>query len=71
MKDPSHPIWSLARMTIAMVALIAILFITATTFDDTEKITVIGMFMVLSGVEGASIAQYIRGHKKPADPSDH
>lgn len=71
MSDPSHPIWSLGRMTIALLALIAILYLTANVFDETEIITIIGMFAVLAGAEGASIAQYLKNHKKPADPSDH
>ena len=68
MKDPSHPVWSLARMTISLIALSVILVLTANVFDETEIITIIGMFMVLGGVEGPSIAQYIRGHNKPSDP---
>lgn len=64
MKDPSHPIWSLARMTISLIALSVILVLTANVFDETEIITIIGMFMVLGGVEGPSIAQYIRGHRR-------
>lgn len=70
MKDPSHPIWSLARMAIALIALGVILKLTANVFDETEILTLIGMFLVLSGAEGTSIAQYIRVQKKPADPSD-
>lgn len=68
MKEPSHPVWSLARMTISLIALSVILVLTANVFDETEIITIIGMFMVLGGVEGPSIAQYMRGHQKPSDP---
>ena len=70
MKDPAHPVWSLARMTISLIALSVILALTANVFDETEIITIIGMFMVLGGVEGTSIAQYVRGHRRNTDAPD-
>lgn len=64
----SHPIWILLRMTIALVGMYAILHAVATQFDDTEKMTLIGMFLVLGGGEGLNA---FIGKRQNNDRSDH
>lgn len=62
MNDASHPIWSLLRLAIYMIALVATLLFNANTFDATEVKTIITMFVVASGTEG--VTQLIRGIHK-------
>lgn len=59
MKEASHPIWSLLRLLIFMVALVATLWLNASKFDATELKTIITMFIVAGGAEWAP--QLIRG----------
>lgn len=62
MKDPSHPIWSLLRLLIMMLALIVVLWMNAEKFDKTEVQTIITMFLIGAGAEG--VTQYLRGFGK-------
>lgn len=62
MSSASHPIWSLLRLLIFMVALVATLWLNAAEFDDTELKTIITMFVVASGAEG--VTQFARGLRR-------
>lgn len=62
MKDPSHPIWSLLRLVILMVALTLLLWFNASDFDSTEIRTIAGMFLMAASSEG--LTQFVRGLKK-------
>lgn len=62
MSNPSHPIWSLRRLAIYMIALVATLLFNANTFDATEVKTIITMFVVASGTEG--VTQFVRSVKR-------
>lgn len=50
----SHPIWNLIRLSVVMIALTAILWFTASKFDQTEIQTIITMFIAAAGVEGVT-----------------
>jgi len=52
-ENPRHPIWSIVRLSILMVTLCAVLFVTATNFDYTEIRTIIATFIGAAGTEGA------------------
>lgn len=54
MKDAKHPIWSLARLIVLMIALVITLWLNASHFDETELRSIITMFIAASGVEGIS-----------------
>ena len=49
----NHPIWSLARLGLLMIALTVILWLTAHSFDKTELQTIIVTFMAAGSIEGA------------------
>lgn len=51
--DANHPIWSLARMALAVVAILGVLGFTASNFDKTEIIATIVIIAILSAGEGA------------------
>lgn len=50
----THPVWILLRLTISMLSLYFILLEFASEFDKTERMTLIGMFIVLGGGEGVN-----------------
>ena len=52
LQHSDHPIWSLIRLTILMIALTTILYFTANKFDETEIRTIITMFLITAGMEG-------------------
>lgn len=54
MKNPNHPIWSLIRLLILMIAMCVILYINATHFDITEIRSIIGIFIAAASAEGIS-----------------
>ena len=62
MSNASHPIWSLLRLVIYMIALVTTLLLNANNFDATEIKTIVTMFVVASGVEGGT--QIVRGMKR-------
>ena len=62
MSSPSHPIWSLARLAIFMLALVVTLYCTAAKFDATELRTLCTMFIVGASAEGAT--QFARSFTK-------
>jgi len=51
--DSSHPIYALARILIYMTALTLLLMFNASDFDITEIRTIIPMFLIGAGSEGA------------------
>lgn len=52
MPDANHPLWALARLAIMMLALTAVLYVTAAKFDETEMKTIVYVFLFAAGVEG-------------------
>jgi hypothetical protein len=60
--DPLHPVWSLLRLTVLMVALTVILALVAEKFDKTEIIAIVGTFTAGIGLEGYT--QYNRAKGK-------
>lgn len=54
MTNANHPIWSLARLVVYMTGLVTILLFTASDFDITELKTILTMFFVGAGAEGAT-----------------
>ena len=60
--DPSHPIYAIVRLTIYMSALTILLVANASDFDATEIRTLVQMFLVAAGAEGA--IQLIKTRKK-------
>lgn len=63
--DPGHPLWSIIRLTVLMIALVSVLYLNASQFDDTELRTIITMFMVAGGAEG--ITQIVKGLRSGKD----
>lgn len=67
----SHPIWSIVRLAVLMGALIVVLYLTATKFDQTEIKTIIYTFFAAAGGEGAITAIKAvlnsRGNNCPVD----
>jgi hypothetical protein len=61
LSEPTHPLWSLIRLSILMLSLVFVLWMNASSFDKTEIQTIVTMFMVAAGVEGAS--QFVRSNK--------
>lgn len=57
--DASHPVWALARLTIVLIALGVILYLTADSFDNTELMTLLSMLFVLAGVE---LPAFLKAH---------
>ena len=47
-----HPIWALIRLSILMLTLSGVLWLTATDFDVTEVRTIITIFLIYTGAEG-------------------
>jgi predicted RND superfamily exporter protein len=68
MKEPSHPIWSLSRLTVVMIALVSTLWLNASHFDETEIRTIITMFLVAAGAEGG--VQFLSQFSKRREGSD-
>jgi len=62
MHNASHPIWSLLRLTIFMIALVVTLLLNANNFDATEIKTIITMFVVAAGAEG--VTQFAKGFRQ-------
>jgi len=61
MGNASHPIWSLLRLIVLMVALCVILWANASDFDATEIRTLFCYCLAAAGFEGATA--YIRGRR--------
>lgn len=59
--DPTHPVWSLLRVAVMTIALVAVLKFTASKFD--EIITVCSMFLVGAGGEEGT-RRWFRSHKR-------
>ena len=53
MHEASHPVWSIIRTAVLMLALCVILMMTATNFDETELRVIIYSFMATAGLEFA------------------
>lgn len=66
--NANHPIWSLARLIVYMTGLVAILAMTASNFDNTELRTILTMFFVGAGAEGAT--SFVSSLKHPAEKKD-
>ena len=56
MNSPTHPIWSLIRLTMLMVVLTVILWINATKFDATEVKALVQYFLAAASLEGGIMA---------------
>ena len=56
MPDASHPVWPIARMAVMLAALTAILWLTASKFDETEVRTIIYTFIAAASVESVPAA---------------
>lgn len=54
MNDPKHPIWAIIRTVILLLALIVVLWVNASNFDDTELKTIVAMFLAAIGAETAT-----------------
>lgn len=52
--EGTHPIWSIIRLTVIMLSLTGILYLTAQSFDATEIKTLIASFVAIAGAEGLS-----------------
>ena len=52
--DSKHPLWSIIRLTIVMVALVCVLYMNASHFDETEIKTIITMFLIAASAEGVT-----------------
>lgn len=61
MSAPQHPVWSLLRLAVVMVALCVTLWVNASQFDATEIKSIVTMFLVAAGAEGVS--QLLGGKK--------
>lgn len=59
LSDPSHPLWALSRLIVVMLSLVVVLYLNAASFDKTELQTIITMFVIAGGAEGAT--QFVRG----------
>jgi len=65
MNDASHPVWSVLRLGIVMIALTVTLWVNASTFDETEIKTIITMFLIAGGAEWApGLINTFRGERK-------
>lgn len=53
MKNPNHPIWGIIRLAVLMVSLVIVLWMNATNFDETELRSIVIVFLVAAGSEGA------------------
>jgi len=51
MQDPKHPIWSILRLVVLMVAMCVTLWSNASNFDVTELRSIITMFFVAASSE--------------------
>ena len=65
MNNQNHPIWSLARLVVYMAGLVTILAFTASDFDSTELKTILTMFFIGAGAEGAT--SFVGGLKRKSD----
>ena len=54
MHDPKHPIWAIIRTAIMLFALVVVLWLNASHFDDTEISTIVAMFLPAIGAETAT-----------------
>lgn len=54
MHESNHPIWSLARFGLAVVAVTVVLSINASDFDETEIKTITEIAILVGGYEGAA-----------------
>ena len=71
MNNQNHPIWSLARLIVYMGGLVTILAFTASDFDVTELKTILTMFFVGAGAEGAtSFLGTFKPHRKGSNKED-
>lgn len=67
LKNPEyqHPMWGMLRLGIYMFTLCFVLWVNASSFDETEGKTIIWMFVVGAGSEG--ISQLIGGKQNQPD----
>lgn len=61
-KDPRHPLWSVVRLSVYMVALNFLLWLNASNFDETELRTIVLMSLAGGSTEG--IGQLLNAVKK-------
>ena len=54
MHDAKHPIWAIIRTTVMLIALVIVLWLNASHFDDTEIRTIVAMFLAAIGAETAT-----------------
>jgi len=52
MLDANHPIWATVRLILFLIAMVAVLWMNASHFDDTEIKAIVEMFLVAIGIEG-------------------
>ncbi len=51
MRDPAHPLWSMLRLTVMLVALVVMMMLTPKGFSGE---TVVQLFLITAGVEGGT-----------------
>lgn len=56
--EANHPVWNLLRLIVMMVALTAILYMTASKFDQTEIKTIVLAF--IAGGMGVGLESAVR-----------
>lgn len=66
-EDANHPIYSLIRSAIYLIALTVILWLTASRFDGTELRTILYMFLAAAGAE--VVPKAINALRGPPPPS--
>ena len=54
MHDAKYPIWAIIRTTVMLIALVIVLWLNASHFDDTEIRTIVAMFLAAIGAETAT-----------------
>ena len=63
-KNPQHPIWSILKLTVLMAAMCLVLYLEATVFDATELRSIVYIFLVAAGAEGAIATLLARMNKE-------
>lgn len=61
MPESAHPIWSIIRLAVIMVAMCFVLYLNASKFDETEIRSIVTVFFVAAGSE--AITRAIGGRK--------
>ena len=62
--DKQHPFWRWATLTVTLIAGVSALYVTSTTFDSTEAISIITM--IAAALTSETARQYITRSKDPA-----